>query len=171
MIKHVIVGVIVVAPVIPSLLGWPADFAHAILPMTIMALQLPLVAVGMVFGCVLMAIGKEKRLVVVAVIATGFNIAMNLLAIPALHTLTGNGGIGAAGVTVASELLMVLGGLACVPKQLLDVRTIWNALRITTAGVATAIVGGSLLPVSLFVHSGWGGDVRCSGSPPTRAHD
>ena len=58
-----------------------------------------------------------------------------------------------AGVTVASELLMVLGGLACVPKQLLDVRTIWNALRITTAGVATAIVGGSLLPVSLFVYS------------------
>src|SRR5205823_4864436 len=119
--------------------------------MALLALQLPLVAVAMVFGCVLMAIGKEKRLVVVAVIATGFNIAMNLLAIPALHTLTGNGGIGAAGVTVASEILMVLGGLACVPKQLLDVRSVWDALRITTAGAATAIVGVSLLPVSLLV--------------------
>lgn len=144
-------GTIVVAPVIPSLLGWPADFANAALPMTILALQLPLVGVGMVLGTVLMSIGREKRLVVVSVIATGFNIAANLLAIPASQSLMGNGGIGAAGVTVASEILMLIGALVFIPKHLLDMRIVWDAVRITIAGAATAVVGVALLSVSVFV--------------------
>jgi O-antigen/teichoic acid export membrane protein len=144
-------GTIVVAPLIPSLLGWPADFANAALPMSILALQLPLVAVGMVLGTVLMAIGREKRLVVVSIIATSFNIVANLLAIPASENLMGNGGIGAAGVTVASEILMLIGALVFVPKHLLDMRIVWDALRIMIAGAATAVVGVALLPVALFV--------------------
>ena len=64
-------GTIVIAPVVPSLLGWPEDFSNAVLPMCILTLQLPLVAIGMVLGSVLMAIGRERRMVVVATVAYG----------------------------------------------------------------------------------------------------
>jgi lipopolysaccharide exporter len=144
-------GTIVLAPVVPTLLGWPPDFANTALPTSVLALQLPLVALGMVLGTVLMAIGRERRLVVIAIVATGFNIALNFLAIPALQTLTGNGGIGAAIVTVASEILMLIGALVLTPRHLLDIRIVWDAARITLAGAATAIVGVTLLPMGLFV--------------------
>src|SRR5205807_6633384 len=98
-----------------------------------------------------MALGREKRLVVIAVIATGFNVGANLLAIPALRDLTGNGGIGAALVTVASEILMLIGSLMLIPKHLLDPPSIWAAVRIVIAGAATALVGIALLPIGLLI--------------------
>jgi O-antigen/teichoic acid export membrane protein len=142
-------GIIAIASVIPALLGWPADFENTVVPMRILSLQLPIVSVGMVLGTLLMAIGREKRFVVVAVTATGFNIATNLIAIPIFENLTGNGGIGAAVITVASEVVMLLGALMLVPKHLLDAHTLWAAFRIGVAGLATAIVGVALLPVAL----------------------
>jgi O-antigen/teichoic acid export membrane protein len=144
-------GMIVLAPVIPDLLGWPSDFSNAVVPMSILATQLPLVAVGMVLGSVLMAIGRERRLVLVALFATAFNVGANLVAIPALEHLTGNGGTGAALVTVASEIFMLVGALVLIPKQLLLITSVWDALRITVAGSCTAIAGVSLMPVGLVV--------------------
>jgi O-antigen/teichoic acid export membrane protein len=141
-------GTIVISSVIPSLLGWPPDFANAALPMSVLALQLPLVAAGMVLGSVLMAIGRASRLSIIASVATAFNIAANLLVIPALQALTGNGGTGAAIVTVGSEIVMLIGMLVFIPKHLFDIKSVWDAARITLAGLATAIVGLSLLPVS-----------------------
>ncbi len=142
-------GLVVISSVIPSLLGWPPDFANAGLPISVLALQLPLVAAGMVLGSVLMAIGRERRLSVIALVATGFNIAANLLVIPVLQARTGNGAIGAAIVTVASEILMLIGLLVFIPKHLLDPRTLWETTRIAIAGAATGIVGVILLPVAL----------------------
>jgi len=141
-------GTIVISSVVPSWLGWPADFANAALPMSVLALQLPLVAAGMVLGSVLMAVGRERRLSIIAFVATLFNIGANLLLIPVLQAQTGNGGIGAAVVTVASEILMLIGMVVLLPKHLLDPGSVWDITRIVIAGAGTAIVGVSLLPVA-----------------------
>jgi len=144
-------GIMATAPAIPALLGWPEDFLDATAPMAILALQLPLVAMGMVLGSVLMAVGRERRLVVVAVVATGVNVGLNALAIPLFERLTGNGGIGAAVVTVISELVMLIGAAVLLPKYVLDPRSLVDAFRIGVAGMATAIVAALVLPVGLAV--------------------
>jgi O-antigen/teichoic acid export membrane protein len=142
-------GAIVISPIIPGLFGWPADFANTVAPMSVLALQLPLVSVGMVLGTTLMAVSHERRLVFVAIVATTVNVVANLIAIPYLQDLTGNGSIGAALSTVASEIVMVIGALVFIPKRLLDARTIWVSARVTAAGVATVVAGTALLPVSV----------------------
>jgi O-antigen/teichoic acid export membrane protein len=154
-------GTIVVAPRIPSLFGWPADFEHAIPLMRIMALQLPIVSVGMVLGAVVMAIGREKRFVLIAVIATVFNVAANLAAIQLLEHMLGNGAIGAAIVMVSSEMVMLAGALVLIPKNLLDWRMGSDALRICAAGAATVVVGVLLEPIALALCI-VGGAIACA---------
>jgi O-antigen/teichoic acid export membrane protein len=142
-------GTIVVAPAIPSLLGWPDDFANAVPLIALLSLQLPIVATDSVLGVVLMAIGRQGRWVTVGVLATGFKIVANLVAIPLFEAWFGNGAIGAAIVTALCEALMCVGAILLIPKHLLDPRIAWDAIRISVAGVATVLIGAALLPFAL----------------------
>ncbi len=117
--------------------------------MRLLALQLPVVAVSMVCGSTVMAIGRERQLVLVALVSMLFNIGANLAIIPVAVNLTGNGGVGAAIATVGSETVMLLGLLCVIPKRLLDPAMVWTSGRIAIAGAATAIVGMQLLPFTL----------------------
>ncbi len=142
-------GTIVVAPAIPSLLGWPADFENAVPMMALLSLQLPLVAVDMVLGSVLMAIGRQSRWVLVGVLAAGLKIMLNVVAIPAFESQSGSGAIGASFVTLLAEIIMFAGAVVLIPKHLLDRQVVSDALRIGLAGAATVIVGTTLLPHAL----------------------
>jgi O-antigen/teichoic acid export membrane protein len=142
-------GIVVVAPAIPSLLGWPADFAATAPLMTILSIQLPIIAIDMVFGVVLMAIGRQGPWVVVGLVATAAKIILDLLAIPMFESLVGSGAIGASCVTLVSEVVMFVGALILLPKHLLDPRMAWDAARISIAGGATVVVGTLLLPIAL----------------------
>jgi O-antigen/teichoic acid export membrane protein len=144
-------GTVVAAPAVPGLLGWPADFDRAVPLMMILALHEPFVAVDMVLGVVLMAIHREARWVLVGVGATVFNAVANLLAIPLFQQMTGNGAIGAAIVTLLTEVLMFFGALSLIPKPLLDPSLIWQAGRLFLAGIAAAAVGVLLLPLTLLI--------------------
>jgi O-antigen/teichoic acid export membrane protein len=138
-------GIIVLAPVIPSILGWPEDFARAIPLMMILSIHLPIVTVDMVLATVIMALGREGRWVRVGLVASIFNIAVNLVGIPLMQQLTGDGAIGASIVTVLTEILMCIGAIMLIPKHLLDLRLAWDAVRIVLAGAATVAVGLALL--------------------------
>lgn len=142
-------GIVVVAPAIPSLFGWPADFDNAISLMIILSIQLPIIAVDMVFGVVLMAIGRQSGWVVVGLVAAAAKILLDLLAIPMFENIASNGAVGASIVTLAIEGLMFGGALILLPKHLLDLRVAWDAARILIAGVATVVVGTLLLPTAL----------------------
>jgi len=144
-------GIVVVAPAVPSLFGWPEDFDNAIPMMMILSLQLPLIAVDMVFGVVLMAIGRQGPWVVVGLIGAAAKILLDYLAIPVFESHAGNGAIGASVVTLVIEALMFGGALILIPKHLLDARVLWDAARITIAGIATVVVGSLLLPVALVL--------------------
>jgi len=139
------VGSIIAAPGVPRLFGWPADFSNAVPLMMILALHLPIVALDMVFGAVLMAIHRESRLVAVGLVAVLFNLAANLVAIPFFQTSYSNGAIGSSIVTVLTEMLMCVGALILIPKRYLDGSILWQAGRLTVPGVVGALVGLALL--------------------------
>ncbi len=143
------VGTIVVAPTVPTVLGWPSDFANASPLIAILSAQLPLVAVDMVLGVVLMAIGRQGPWVIVGIVGAALKIGMDYVAIPTFENLAGNGAVGASIVTLVIELVMFLGAVILLPKHLLDPRIAWDAACIAIAGSATFFVGTALLPVSL----------------------
>lgn len=142
-------GFFIVAPVVPVLFGWPADFDSAVPLMMILSLHIPIVAVDMLLGTVIMAIGREGRWVKVGLAAAAFNVAANLVCIPLFQNLGGNGAIGAAVTTVLTEVMMFFGALYLIPHNLIDRDVAWQALRIVFAGVATGIVGVATLRISL----------------------
>jgi O-antigen/teichoic acid export membrane protein len=144
-------GIIVVAPAVPGLLHWPADFVNAVPMMTVLSLQLPVMAVDMVLGILLMAIGRQMQWVTVGVIAAAMKILSNLVAIPFFEANFGSGAIGASYVTLATELVMFAGAVVLVPKNLVSSALLFDAARIAAAGVATVVVGMALLPVSLIL--------------------
>jgi O-antigen/teichoic acid export membrane protein len=144
-------GTFAVAPRIPSLFGWPADFENAVPLMRIMAMQLPLVSVGMVLGATLMSIGRERRLVILALVATLFSVTANVILIQLFERAVGNGGVGSALAMVMSEVLMLIGALLMIPKNLLDPGSARDAIRICLAGVAIMAAGLVLEPISLWL--------------------
>ncbi len=142
-------GMVVVAPAVPRLLGWPSDFQHASPLIAILSLQLPIIAVDMVFGAVLFAIGRQGRWVTVSVGATIAKLLIDLLAIPLAENFGGNGAIGASIVSLVAEVAMFVGAMILTPNELLDSRMGWDALRILVAGAATIVLGMIALTVSL----------------------
>jgi O-antigen/teichoic acid export membrane protein len=142
-------GTIVVSPSLPALLGWPADFANASPLMAILSLQLPVIALDMILGSVLMAIGLQGRWVVVGIIAAVLKVGLNFAAIPIFENLTGNGAIGASIVTLLAEIWMFFGALVLIPKELLDVRIARDIAWIFLAGTAATVAGSILLHVGL----------------------
>jgi len=144
-------GTIVVAPAIPSLLGWTADFDNAVPLMSLLSLQLPLVAVDMVLGVVLMVVGRQRAWAIVGLSTAILKVGTNLAAIPAFESLVGSGAIGASIVTLLTEVVMLVCALILIPKNLLDLRTAWDAVRITIAGAATVSVGVLLMPFALWL--------------------
>jgi O-antigen/teichoic acid export membrane protein len=142
-------GIIVVAPAIPALFAWPDDFGNAVPLMVILSLQLPVVAVDMVLGTVLMAIGRQGRWLAVGMFAAALKIALNYVTIPVFEHAVGNGAIGASVVTIATEIVMFGGAMLLIPRSLLDPRLAWGALRIALAGLAIVVVGTYLLPMAL----------------------
>ncbi len=139
------VGTIIVAPGVPSLFGWPADFANAVPLITILALHLPIVAVDMVLGAVLMATHRERHLVGVGLVAVVFNIVANLVAIPFFQHMLSNGAIGSSLVTVLTEVLMCIGAVILIPRALLDPAVVWQAARLVVVGIVSALAGLAVL--------------------------
>jgi len=142
-------GIVVLAPAIPKLLGWPADFDNAVPMMVILSLQLPIIAVDMVFGSVLLAIGRQGPWVTVGVLATVGKLLVDLLVIPFSERVLGNGAVGASIVSLVAEFAMFGGAMVLTPRHLLDARVLGQAATIALAGLATIAVGAVLLPIAL----------------------
>jgi O-antigen/teichoic acid export membrane protein len=142
-------GIIVVAPAVPSVLGWPADFDNAIPMMVILSLQLPIIAVDMVFGTVLLAIGRQGRWVTFGVLATVGKLVVDIAAIPIAEQMIGNGAVGASVVSLLAEFAMFGGAMWLTPKHLLDRHLVDHSVRVTVAGIATVLAGSALLPIGL----------------------
>ncbi|HVE19830.1 MAG TPA: flippase [Ilumatobacteraceae bacterium] len=137
------IGIALVAdPFVTFLYG--AEFRESVPLLRILALHIPIVSLDIVLGSVAMAADRQRRWVIISVIATIFNPVLNLVAIPQAERLFDNGAIGAAVVTVFTEIILLVGGIAIRPKGVLDRTTVNGLLRIVLAS-------STMIPVVLLV--------------------
>lgn len=147
------------APAIPATLHWPASFNHSVPLIMILALQMPLVAVDMVIGTGLIALHRERPWLAVATIGAAFNVAANLVLILVFEWSTGNGAIGAAVSTVATELVILGGALILLPAGVIDRSVVSTAVRIFLVGVCVAGAVLITLDISVIVAGAAAGGV------------
>lgn len=156
LIVPVSAAIFALAPAIPSFLGWPAELEHSVPVMMILSFQQTLVAVDVVLGMSLIALGLERRWLRVAVVGAIFNPLLNLIAIPLAQSATANGAIGAAIVEVVTETLFLGGALILMPKGILGRDMLSTAARILGCGAVFVGVAVVLRPLGPFVAAGAG---------------
>jgi O-antigen/teichoic acid export membrane protein len=122
-----------------------AEFNQAIPLMRILALHIPVVGMDIVLGTVVVAADRQRQWVIVGAIAALFNPLLNLVAIPVTERMFDNGAIGAAVITVLTELILMVGALRLRPAGVLDRPTARHLVRIVAASLA-------MVPVVLVLH-------------------
>ncbi len=133
-------GLMLLADKLMQFLGYPESFAHAVMPVAILATTLPLVGVNMIVGSALTAQDRQRQWAFAGVAAAILNPAANFIAIPYTQTELGNGAIGAAAVTALTEVFLLLAGQYLLPRGVLDLATLYSALRCLLAGLTMAAV-------------------------------
>lgn len=106
----------ILAPDILTFLRYPVSYQGAALPLRILALHVPLVGVDTLLGTALLATDKQRQWVTAGCIAAAFNPLANSIAIPLTQHLVGDGVVGAAVITVLTEVLMLIGALHLRPR-------------------------------------------------------
>lgn len=132
------VGGLVVAPELVLLLGGD-EFADAADPLRLLLFAIALAFVSGLLGHTLIAGGRQASALRLGLIALAFNLALNLALVPPY------GIDAAAAVAVASEVLLVAGGLFLVRRELGLVPRFALLWRVV---VAAAAMGGLLALVS-----------------------
>ena len=145
------------APEIPDLLGWPIDLRPSVPAIMILAFQQVLIGVDMVLATSLIALGRERQWLRIALVASVFNIALNFVAIPAAATIGGNGAVGAALVEVATELLFLTCAVLLTPRDLLGRALVPRALKTAGCGLVLVAVVILLRPNGLILAFAAGG--------------
>jgi O-antigen/teichoic acid export membrane protein len=141
------IGIALVASDVFALLNYQAGFEHAIPLVQILAMHIPIVGIDMVLGSALIAVDRQRIWTLTACGAAALNILLNLFAIPLTDRLWGNGAIGAAVVTVTTEVFMMVCALALRPAGVMDRFTVSFAVRCVAASLA-------MIPAVLVFSSG-----------------
>jgi O-antigen/teichoic acid export membrane protein len=140
------IGIALTAGNIVGLLHYPAGFGETVILIRILAFHIPIVAMDMILATALAAKDRQAAWLVVGCIACIFNPLVNLIAIPFTAHHFGNGAIGAAVVTVATEIVMMVGAIYLRPEHILDRRTVTFGLRCVAASAA-------MIPTVLLVNN------------------
>jgi len=139
-------AIVALAPLVPGFLGWPSAFQGSVLPMQILALNVPLVSLDMVLYAALVALHREGRWLRFAIGAALLNPGLNVVLIPLTISAFGNAAIGAAACTVVTELFMLTGALVLLPWGMIDRPTLGLTFRIALAAMALVVVATFLRP-------------------------
>jgi O-antigen/teichoic acid export membrane protein len=146
-------GIALVAPDVFRLLHYRAGFEHAVPLIQILAIHIPIVGLDMVLGTVLFAVDRQNKWILVGAAAALLNPLLNVVAIPFAVRRIGSGGVGAAGVTVVTELFMLGFALVIRPRGVMDRGTVSFVARCGAATVAMVPVllalGHAPLPVKV----------------------
>jgi O-antigen/teichoic acid export membrane protein len=130
-------GLALVAGRLMGFLGYPGDFDRAVPIIIILSLHVPLVAGDMIVGSALAARDRQRVWALTGVAAAVINPALNLLLIPYFDSAQGNGAIGAAIATLATEMFMMAAGLWLLPERLLD--------RVTLTIIAKCLLASAIM--------------------------
>jgi O-antigen/teichoic acid export membrane protein len=133
-------GIAVLADRIIGLL-YDERYADAVPILRILALSIPLTTMGVALGTALIASDRQLRYVVIAAIATVLNPIACWFAIEWAIDRYDNGAIGAAIVTVGTELLITAGALMVKSHGVVDRATTWFFARtVFAAGVMASFL-------------------------------
>lgn len=127
------VGMTMLANSLTSLLHYPPAFDRVAPLIVILSWNMPLVAVDMVLGTVLVALGRQKAWTLVGVVAAILNPLVNLWAIPYTQQVWGNGAIAASLTTIMSELIMFSGAIYLCPKSIFSKGDLFYIFRCLVA--------------------------------------
>lgn len=106
-----------------------------------------LLFVGMLFGSVLTALGRERAFTGVKIGSVVVSTGLDLALIPYFQRHSGNGGIGAVLAFVLSELVMVVGGLLLLPRGSAGSAIFVEGSRAIAAATLTAAIFFVLPPI------------------------
>jgi O-antigen/teichoic acid export membrane protein len=150
-------GIMLLAGPLIEFLRYPPAFQHSIPVILLLAPSFPLIAADMIIGTVLNSVDRQRQWAIAGVAAAVLNPLMNLVAIPFCQSHLGNGAIGAAVVTTATEGLLMAAGIYLLPRGVIDLRTVLRVGRSLAAGLAMAAAVLPLrqlpLPVPIAVGS------------------
>ncbi len=131
------------------------DFDSSIVLIQILAIGIPIIAIDTVLATALIAADRVKGYLAVAAIAACLNPIASAVAIQITDSRYGNGAIGAAAVTVLTEVWILLGALHFRSPGVVDRAEFKRILRILAATAAMApfllVLSGALLPVQVTV--------------------
>jgi len=139
------------APAIPSFLGWPADFSPASTLIVLLGPQLTIVALDMMLGTTLIALGLEHKWLVVGLVACVVSPAWNMVAIPFTQNVLGNGGVGAALGSILTECVMLVGALVLIPRGILSRSVALVAVRTVLAALPFIVITRLLLSLDVWL--------------------
>jgi O-antigen/teichoic acid export membrane protein len=128
-----------------------AEFSGAAAHLRLMSLFVFLVYFSMPLGTAILASDRQKAWTVVQCICLVVSLAGNPFLIPYFQRRMGNGALGTCLTLVLSELLVVLCGMALVPRGLFDRGLGKSLLMASLAGVGMIAVAHFTKPISLFL--------------------
>lgn len=139
-------------PEVGVMLYGRGEFAPSAGNLRILSIFVFLVYFTMPLGCAVVAMGKQRIWAGVQFVCVGVSLVADPLLIPKFQAEYGNGGLGVCVAAVASEVVVLIGGIALVPRAIFD-QKFWRALLLSClAGVAMAGVAiGSMTVLNPFL--------------------
>jgi O-antigen/teichoic acid export membrane protein len=152
------VGTLMLAGSFTSLLHYPASFGQVAPVITLLSINIPFIALDMVLGTVLIALGRQKAWTGVGIVAAVLNPLANLWVIPFTQHTYGNGAIGAALTTIMSEVIMLIGALILRPRNIFTPGDVFYMFRcaLAAAVMVPAVWALSLAGIGIVPAVGYG---------------
>jgi O-antigen/teichoic acid export membrane protein len=157
MIVPIALFLLVGASSLIDFLDYPEGFDHSIVLIRILSLHVPLVAVSMVAGTVLIALDRELARTRMAIAAAVLNPLANLIAIPFFAAISDNAAIGTAIVTVCTEACIVTASLIFVGRGVFTSANVATGVRCLGAGAVMSIAMITAIPYGLIAVMAIGG--------------
>lgn len=135
------IGVVLLAPQLIALVGGLEKYSGAVVPLRILGVSLVPLYVDMILATILVSVDKQRQWATVAVGAALLNPIANAWLIPQTQRLWGNGALGAAVVTLATEAVIFFCYIGLVPRGVLG----WSSLSFAgRTALAAGLMGGVL---------------------------
>ncbi|MCH7624775.1 MAG: flippase [Chloroflexi bacterium] len=140
------IGISLFSNEIITTLPYPDSFQHTVPLLTILALTIPITAFLVILGTIAVAVDRQKAWAIALFATVLMNVVLNIFAAPYFQENYGNGGIGVALTTLATEIFMVAYGVFLMPKGVID-----RAMGVTL--IKVAISAGAMAAVVLMVRA------------------
>jgi O-antigen/teichoic acid export membrane protein len=133
------VGIALIADQFLALL-YRGEFQQAAPLMKLLAPNIPILALDIILGSVVVAADRQRQWMLFSVLATIFNPLANIVTIPLAEEWFNNGAIASAVVSVVTEVILMVGAIYLRPEGVLDRRTVGLLGRTMVAAVPMAVV-------------------------------